>query len=106
MSLLDRLKAAQLHEPARLRAVAVAVVGLLFAVGLVSSTELPAWFDAALALFVILAPLAQGESTRKVVTPTATATLPEVTAEPVANGPVWVDPVQNVSQSSDPVELS
>ena len=100
-----RLSALVATESARLRGAITAVFALLFAAGVVRSSEVPAWADAVLLLVVTVAPLLQAESTRKVVTPVATVALPEVTVEPVANGPTWRDPVQDVSQGSDPVVL-
>jgi len=59
-------------EPARVRAVVTALIGLLAALGISLSAELTGWLEATLVLLMAGGPLVQGEVTRSSVVPVAT----------------------------------
>ncbi len=58
-------------EPARLRALAVALVALAAALGLVLSFDLPDITEAIIGVLAVVLPIVQGETTRAVVVPVA-----------------------------------
>lgn len=65
---LDRIRAL---EPARVRAVWVAVVALLVAVGVTVNTDVDGAVQALIVAVFTVLPLIQGEATRRKVTPVA-----------------------------------
>ncbi len=69
-------------EPARLRAIAVALVALAAALGLVLPFDLPGITEAIIGVLAVVLPLLQGELTRAVVVPVGK--LPDGT--PLADG--------------------
>lgn len=58
-------------EPARLRALAAAVVALAAALGLTLPFDLPGLVEVVVPLLAFVVPLVQGEATRAVVRPAA-----------------------------------
>lgn len=58
-------------EPARLRGIAVALVALAAALGLVLPFDLPGIAEAIIGVLAVVLPLVQGELTRAVVVPVA-----------------------------------
>ena len=58
-------------EPARLRAIAASVVGLVASLGLTLPFDLPAVVEVAIPVLSVVVPWVQGELTRRVVRPAA-----------------------------------
>ncbi len=58
-------------EPARLRGIAIALVALAAALGLVLPFDLPGITEAIIGVLAVVLPLLQGELTRAVVVPVA-----------------------------------
>jgi Mg/Co/Ni transporter MgtE len=77
MSILHRLNQI---EPARLRAIWIAVVALLATAGVSVSADLDAKVTAVIGVLAVLLPLLQGESTRAAVY--APATVEQIRDEP------------------------
>ncbi len=51
-------------EPARARALVGAIMGVLTALGIITTADLPGWADVLLAVWAMAAPIVQGELIR------------------------------------------
>ena len=77
-------------EPARLRAVWAAIIGVAVALGITISADTDRAVQAAIALLAAIIPLVQGEATRRKVTPVAKVD-EWLTPDPKADGTDFIE---------------